>query len=549
MKYSQKLLVITLLLITGCKKALDLAPQDTISDATFYKTASDFKLAANGLYNSLQGFNFDDTRSGIAFNTANDISDGNYLPPATDPNWTNAYYYIRNANVIIAKGSESVDPDIKEYVAEAKFFRAYNYWLLFRLYGGVPLITQALSVNDPKLYTPRSNRQETANFIIKDLTDAAAYLPLQSQLSTSDIGRITKGAAQALLARVALFEGTWEKFRGVTTKTDYLSLAINASDSVISSDQYALYKGMGAQSYRYLFIEQGNDSPGDILDRRYAVNISGQGYPYDIDATGYLPTKKLADLYLCKDGLPISKSPLFHGYNTISSEFDNRDPRMTMTMIIPGTATLRPFYPTTPVVNWPTSPQRNGNTGYITYKYLSENVYGNSNNGVNFGYYHHVIRYAEVLLIYAEAKFEEDGSISDDDLNKTINLIRSRVNMPPLTNNFVSTHGLDMRTEIRRERTVELALEGFRWDDIRRWKTAETELVQPIKGIKIKGSDWQNIAPYSDPSFQARTDANGFLIVQPSSARTFDPAKNYLLPLPTREISLYQGKLLQNPGW
>ncbi len=548
MKYFSKLCIL-ILLITGCKKALDLTPQDTISNATFYKTASDFKLAANDLYNSLQGFDFEDTESDIAFNTANSISDGNYLPPDTDPSWTNAYYYIRNANNIILKGEGSADPGIKNYVAEAKFFRAYNYWLLFRLYGGVPLITQVLDVNDPKLYTPRAGRQETVDFIIKELVDAAADLPLQNGLAATDIGRISKGAAMALIARVALFEGTWEKFRSITATMDYLSLAVSAADSVMSSGQYALYNEKGAQSYRYLFIEEGNDSPGDILDRRYAVNISGQGYPYDIDATGYLPTKKLADMYLCKDGLPISQSTLFRGYNTISSEFDNRDPRMTMTMIIPGTATLRPFYPTTPVVNWPTSPQRNGNTGYITYKYLSENAYGNANNGVNFGYYRHLIRYAEVLLIYAEAKFEKMGSISDDDLNKTINLIRARVNMPALTNDFVSIHGLDMRTEIRRERTVELALEGFRYDDIRRWKTAETEMVQDIKGIKIKGSDWQNIAPYNGASFQARTDANGFLIVQPSAARSFDPAKNYLLPLPTREIALYHGKLEQNPGW
>ena len=126
---------------------------------------------------------------------------------------------------------------------------------------------------------------------------------------------------------------------------------------------------------------------------------------------------------------------------------------------------------------------------------------------------------------------------SDHEKNKT------------LTNAFVSANGLDMRMEIRRERNVELALEDFRYDDIRRWKTAETEMVQDIKGIKIKGTEWENIAPYSGADWQARTDASGFLIAEPASARIFDPDKHYLRPLPTLEIALYAGKLEQNPGW
>lgn len=122
--------------------------------------------------------------------------------------------------------------------------------------------------------------------------------------------------------------------------------------------------------------------------------------------------------------------------------------------------------------------------------------------------------------------------------------------MPHLTNEFVTAHNLDMRTEIRRERTVDLALEGFRYDDLRRWKTAETELPKDVEGIKIKGSTWQTYPLYSDPSYQNRTDANGFMITETS--RKFDPAKNYLQPLPTKEVVFYQASghvLEQNPGW
>ena len=535
--------------ITGCNKALDLKPKDTLSDATFYKTAGDFKLGANALYPSLEGLNFNDTESDIAFNTANSVSDGTYLPPETSGDWNDAWYYIRIANNLVAKSEGKTDAGIKRFVAEAKFFRAYNYWNLLKLFGGVPLITTVPTVNDPVLYTARSTRKETADLIIKDLAEAAADLPLRDALSGDDQGRITKGTADALRARVALFEGTWSKFHADGDPNKYLDIAISAANDVITSNQYSLFTGKGAQSYRYLFIEEGDNSSECILDRRYEVNVEGQGFPYSIDATCYLPTRKLADMYLCKDGLPITASPEFKGYNTISSEYLNRDPRMTMTMVIPGTAILRPFNPITPVVNWPNSPQRNGNTGYITYKYISENVYGNTNNGVNFGYDNHIIRYAEVLMIYAEATFEKTGALSDGDMNRTINLIRTRAGMPAMSNAFLSSNGLDLRTEIRRERNVEFALEGFRYDDIRRWKTAETEMTQAIRGIRIKGTDWQNIAPYSGASYQSRTDADGFLIAQPASARSFDPKKHYLRPLPTREIALYQGKLLQNPFW
>lgn len=161
-----------------------------------------------------------------------------------------------------------------------------------------------------------------------------------------------------------------------------------------------------------------------------------------------------------------------------------------------------------------------------------------------------------MLLIYAEATFEKNGSISDADLNKSINLIRQRVNMPSLKNDFVAANGLDMKQEIRRERTIELALEGFRYDDLRRWKTAEIELPQAIKGVKIVGSNWTdpvviegaNRNPYGGASWQGNVDSKGFIVAESASGRSFDPAKQYLRPLPTREIFI-NPELLQNPGW
>lgn len=551
------LLIVTFIIsfLVGCSKELDLIPEDNLSDESFWKSANEFRLAANNLYNGLDRFGFEDTESDIAFNFPNAVSNGDYQPPESNGQWNNSYSYIRDANIIIEKGENIEDEDVKKYMAEAKFFRAWYYWKLFRIFGGIPLITRPLDSDDPELYSTRASRVETADFIIEDLTDATENLPTKNQLEGSDIGRITQGAANALIARVALFEGTWEKFRNTGNADKYLDIAIESSRSVINSGEYGLFNDRDEESYRYLFLAAGDDSDETILDRRYERNVLGHDMPYQYDGTGYNPTRILADLYLDENGLPINNSEsVFEGYGTFVSEFQNRDPRMTMTMIVPGKETVRVFFPEEPVENWPDFPQRNPNTGYILYKYMSEDPIANNSGQLGdnslFDFDRHLIRYGEVLLIYAEALFEKNGSISDMDLDVSINKLRDRVNMPSLTNALVSSNNLEMREEIRRERTVELALEGFRYDDLRRWKMAEYILPQDIKGIKIKGTEWENREPYSEPSFQGRVDSNGFLIVE--SSRIFDADKHYLQPLPTREIALYNEngvELEQNPGW
>lgn len=547
------------LLLAGCTKKLDLYPLDSISQATFWKSASEFKLAANNLYNSLSQYQLTgDLESDIAYDVDNAISSGTYVVNETDDNWNTPYYYIRRCNTIIASAENSAvstDAEVIRFVAEAKFFRAWNYWMLFRLYGGVPIIKEALDINSELLYNARATRKETVDFILQDLSDAAENLPLKSALSSADVGRIAKGTAFALKSRIALFEGTWNKYRGSSDVNVYLDQAIESASNVINSTQYSLYSGSGADSYRYLFIEKGDDSPESILDDRYEVNVRGQGMSWTV-LQGYLATKKLADMYLCNDGLPISKSPLFKGYDTRISEFQNRDSRMIMTFLIPGSLAEWKLFPDK-IDSWPFFPQRNSNTGYITNKYRSEDRYGNTTQQQQHGFDTHIIRYAEVLLSFAEATYEKNGSISDADLNKSINIIRNRVGMIPLSNAFVASNGLDMKQEIRRERTIELALEGYRYDDLRRWKTAEIEMPQAIRGIKIVGSQWgtdQIILsdidknPYSKAAYQSNADPSGFLIVEPAEGRNFDPAKHYLRPIPTKEI-LINNKLEQNPNW
>jgi hypothetical protein len=184
-------------------------------------------------------------------------------------------------------------------------------------------------------------------------------------------------------------------------------------------------------------------------------------------------------------------------------------------------------------------------TGYEIRKFLDETLEATQFQGE---YDFKEFRYGEVLLILAEALYERDGQISDLDLNGTINLLRTRAGMPSLTNGFVTTNGLDMLTEIRRERTVELAFEGFRRDDLRRWKTAEQAMPLAIRGVKFVDTEYQKLNPTLQVGSDIQVDANGFIVAEAAAARQFLP-KHYLAPIPLQQIQLSHGTLTQNPGW
>jgi hypothetical protein len=302
-----------------------------------------------------------------------------------------------------------------------------------------------------------------------------------------------------------------------------------------------LYTGRGADSYKYLFILQGDDSKEVILARRYYAGRATHNWTRELWFHAMVPTKNLAEQYLAKDGLPITQSALFKGYQTLTSEFEDRDPRMSMTFVVPGSEVLfeqgqwKPTFP-----GFSGSPSTR--TGYMLRKFLDETKDAAEFKGE---YDFKELRYAEVLLILAEALYEKNGQISDADLNRTINVIRARVNMPALTNTFVTANGLTMLGEIRRERTVELAFEGFRRDDLRRWKQAETVMPKALRGVKFKGTEYET--RYGTVA-GLQTDAEGNVVAEPAASRQFLP-KHYLDPIPLQQIQLTNGKLVQNPGW
>lgn len=569
MKYTLKVILI---LALGCltHSCLDLDPKDQVADGNYWNTVSDYKLFANQFYgwtrnfsNSVYDAPHSDKRSDLIVDKGgmNVYSNGTNSIPASDNNYTDNYNRIRRVNILLQKAESYSNPaDIAQYIGEAKFFRAYCYFELLQLYGDVIITKTPLNVTDPEMKASRNDRGEVADFIVQDLTDAAGLLPTTS---TVENGRVGSEGAWAFLSRVALYEGTWQKFRGNTVRgKELLDIAANAAKEVINSKKFSLYAPviLGDSAQKYMFIlEDVKSNPAGLLKSsnteyvfscRYdeTLNPINKNITKECLANAQMISHKFAAMYLCQDGLPIDKSPeLFKGYDKMESEYLNRDNRMIYTLCKPygyfwsnensrvnwtgdaadrASASIKGLIPTS-------------GSGYNNQKWATERAVKTNYEGYDYP----IIRYAEVLLNYAEAVFERDEAISDEDLNLSLNLVRNRINtqMPKLTNSFAQTYGLDMRTEIRRERTVELFNEGFRIDDLKRWKTAETEMPQNILGIKWTGTEYQTRWPGASYS----KNSDGFLIIE--SGRKWED-KHYLYPLPTDQLQL-NPNLKQNPGW
>lgn len=570
MKLSIRILSVALasLAATSC---MNLEPKSEMGDNMVWNKADNFQLFANQFYGWSRDFGaavsdgpHSDYRSDlIATASLNPYSQGTNSIPASDGNYTSLYKRIYYTNLLLKHAGEYASPqDIAVPVAEAKFFRAYCYFELVQLYGDAILLTRPLDLDSEELHAARNPRAEVIDQVILDLQEAAEALPE----TASEAGRLTKYAAQAMLSRVALYEGTWQKFHNggadATTNTDrstsLLTLAKDAAAAVIQGGKYKLFYNnqLGSDSYRYLFIlEDGIQcNPANvgksanteyILAHRHRTGDAlGTNITHGMLANVCYITRKLANLYLCSDGLPVDKSPLFKGYTGVTDEFQNRDNRMRNNMLRNGDT----FWSNDGKwrTSWTDEDKKNShtadvrsNSGYQNRKWCVERQATDGYEAMDFP----VIRYAEVLLNYAEAVYELNGSITDADLNLSLNLVRQRINskMPKLSNAFVEANGLTMREEIRRERTVELVLEGYRIDDLKRWATAPKEMVQDQLGVQVRGTWFEtNWAAQSRP-----LNADGCIVLY--SDRQWDD-KLYLYPLPSDQRQL-NPQLGQNPGW
>lgn len=529
--------------LAACSRKLDLNPESTLTDAGFWKSSDDLILACNELYQSLPAItnNVNAIWTDDGYGSApNPISDGSRTVPVTDNAFNIPYALIRKANTILEKSRGITDDAarVRRYRAEAYFFRAFGYSELVKRYGDVPLLLRTFDVFDTLARPHRTAREVVLDTMYRDLDSAVAGLPLAAALPAAEYGRITRNAAWAMKSRMGLMEGTRNKYHNLGAATKHFQHALSATEELMNLGWHSLFKyaAVPDSSYFYLFQYQGNGAANreNILVRLYGVNstnsISEHNYTRQyLDVGVVTATRAMMDAYLYRDGLPIGKSAMQANQDSTMAEFTNRDPRIAMTVfnkrVWGFTAMWVPTFNTAP-------------TGYKIRKYATSQDWA-SQQSFNHNI---VIRYGEILLNYAELKYEMNGGITDDELNKSINLLRARVNMPNLTNAFVTTNALNMRDEIRRERRVELAFEGeFRYWDLIRWKTAEIELPKAIKGSK-KFPGEHSFIPASP------VDENGFVIVQDATRRSFDVARDYWWPFPSNETGLNRN-LDQNDKW
>lgn len=543
--------------------SLDREPETTLSDINFWRSETDLRGACNRLYIDLPGFltgRGHDLRSDEMIGTTPDeISSGSRNIPEKSTDWSDPYNKIGVCNNIIIKGEQTpIDEDIRNrWLAEARFFRAYYYFDLVKKYGDVPLILKIFeSTTDPDIFKGRDSRETVIQQCYTDLNFAAKWLPDIDDLSSdSDWGRVSRSAALGMLVRIGLYEGTYIKYHNLTegNSKDHLKIAIDAAEIMFNENKHDLYPDFQKLFY---FDGEGRQNKENVFVKVYGPNGASNAITYHnqsaTKAQQVSITRQFIDYFLYTDGLPKDKHPGGNqpdvSYNDI---FTDRDPRLGMTVfrlneVAFKGAQFRPF----------DSVNNGASFGYPIKKgYMKEEYDTNSRETVD----KMIIRYAEILLSYAEALFEYNGAITDDQLEATVNYVRSRSGFnTKLTNSFVQTYGLDMLEEIRRERMVEFIDEGLHYDDIIRWKTAEDVLPKAMLGLFFNPSESVSTAEELSGHL---TDENGTLngekvynqgniyVKESASSRRFDPNKDYLYPIPTYEISTTNGNIKQNPNW
>lgn len=582
--YRLLLIPVLLFLATACEdKFLDLERPDALSEAVYFKTPTHFKTYANSLYDDVWGWA---DAQGMLLDRGSDLNGygsgygvGDIRPGNTDWSWTRSYQSIRADNILLerAEGYEGDPEEIAEYVAVAKFFRAYHHFFLLQRFGGVPIVTHVLDIDSPELLGPRNSRYEVMSQVKKDLEEAIQGLPREAAIPSTDKGHISKEAAQSLLAKALLFEATWEKYvqtstdgdgevigagtakpEGYPAIEDMLLQAANLAKDVMDNGSFELWnynEELNNLTMYYLFnLEDAGSNPAGldkstnhefIFYSKYDVNLRPGNT--NISHASYYSSinQNFLDMFLMTDGLPIDKSPLFEGYQSEYQQWRNRDYRLYA--YAGGNEQEVELIEETPALM---GGVYYGNRKFASYNY--PNYREANKESADFPH----IRLAEVYLIYAEALYELNGSISDEQLNESLNLVRERSGVAPLTNQLAIDNNLDIREEIRRERAVELYLENSRFNDLRRWALAEKVLGATTYGQIIQGTDYENNPELYDPTaYQFGEEVKEYTGVGPRRAIVLIPSSNrnwersdYLLPIPLEEINL-NSNLLQNPGY
>ncbi|WP_114788821.1 RagB/SusD family nutrient uptake outer membrane protein [Niabella yanshanensis] len=520
--------------LSGCNKDyFNKQPLDSISDATFWKTEKDATLALTGCYNIGAGWtgeNFWMPRGILYLDLMAGLGSEKELIPdhITDGTLTSAYWVIgsywsntynkiaRCNNFLVHVDQIPMDENKREIMkAEVRTLRAYEFFNLALYYGDVPMPQKMLTIQEANTIS-RTPKSEVWAFAENELSKSYPLLP--ATRPATETGRITKGAALAILGRVLMAEKKWAQ-------------AAAAYKLIIDDNNYLIDQN----GFKQLFLLAGEDSKEIILASQFQEDLYSHvmlQYLYPETYGGwhqFSPYNELVQTFECKDGKTIDESPLYNA----NTPYDNRDPRLDYTIMINRRTSFKGvLYISEPGSSSPDRMNKYNWSGYSINKFMDSTFSGNlANYDGNFS----IIRYAEVLLSYLEAKMEAGDPIDQALLDATINKVRGRsgVNMPAVTAVVPSA----LRPIIRRERVAELAFEGLHYFDILRWGTAAAELNRQFTGMKLT-NDPANYKDYP-------VDANGFFIYQ---KRNFKAGINELWPIPQSERDV-NPNLTQNTGY
>jgi len=580
--------------LSSCDSLLDLQPQSQISQTDYFKTETDLQLFSNSFYNNLLDKSPFDMQSDVYVqqNLSVEMLGGtNRDVPASGGGWS--WTDLRKMNTLLAYADQCPDKDVVlKYKAVTRFFRAFFYFEKVKRFGDVPWYDTELASTDETLYKARDSRELIMTHMIEDVDFAIENLPSKDEEKSSPF-RVNKYAALALKSQFCLYEGTYRKYHNITLSGHdynyYLQQSADASEKLMASSKYKLYStGKPNEDYVNLFAKEDADPDEYILAIKfdYGMSILHNAAGHTLVPTQGKPglTRKMVNTYLMKDGTAFTNQSGWQEMQFID-ETKNRDPRLAQSIRTPGYMRLQTTKVLAPDLSLSV-------TGYQPIKFVQEptasggNVDRNDRSTNDLPVY----RYAEILLNYAEAKAEL-GKLSQTDLDKSINLLRKRVGMPNLDMNAansapdrylsagetgypnVNSSNKGVILEIRRERTIELMQEGFRFDDLVRWKAGSC-IDQSIVGMYFPGAGGYDLSGdgkadvilYAEGEAKPTADAGvlvykigkdvilsdgnkGYLYYHKNINRTpFSEERDYLYPIPTDERSLNHN-LTQNPGW
>lgn len=559
----------------GCEDQLDRYPKDKLTPDKFFRNEQECQLYTNDFYTIFPTTVYGESADVIAKNVLTSEVLGNRTVPATASTWK--WEKLRDINFFLEYSSNCKDRDVRlQYEGLARFFRAYFYFEKVKYYGDVPWVDRPLASNEEELYKGRDSRDLVMSKIIEDLDFAIEHLS-----PTKETYRVSKWTALALKSRVCLFEGTFRKYHGLDDADYYLAECVSAAGTFIEKSGYTIYKS-GSTPYLNLFSSINAISSEIILARAFNTAI---GLKHDVN--GYLTgttmgrpglLKNVANMYLMKDGTPFTSQP---GWETMQlpDESKNRDGRFAQTVRTPGYKRIDDDKESAPNLAATM-------TGYQLVKFLlpaKYDAYQASTSDMP------LFRTAEVYLNYAEAKAEL-GTLTQEDLDKTIKPLRERAGVANLSlewananpdpylasaeTGYANVTGANKGVilEIRRERTVELLMENFRYWDIMRWKEGK-RFEKPFEGLYFPGvgsydlnSDgtddvciWSGTKPDTKIPvvYELGVDVklsegdHGYIRIHddPNLVRTWNEERDYLYPIPTDDRVLTQGAISQNPGW